>query len=242
VKYWSGTEVPDGVYRRRGLFHMTFPTRREFLSAAAVAAMIVAAPVSSGSAERPQAANLGKSEQATLAQIETYLNNVTTMRARFLQASSSGETAQGSVSISRPGRMRIEYDPPLPVLIIADGTLLIYYDKDLAQVTHVPLSSTPAGILLEERISLQGGDLTVTDFESARNAIRVTLTRTENPGEGKLALIFSESPLRLREWTVTDAQGVVTNVALVDAEFGVSLDPDLFRFRDPRIFDKKFPE
>jgi outer membrane lipoprotein-sorting protein len=68
----------------------------------------------------------------------------------------------------------------------------------------------------------------------------VTLVRTENPMEGSLTLILTDSPLTLRQWAVTDAQGIVTNVSLVKAKFGVPLDPQLFRFKNPKIFQDKF--
>jgi len=31
----------------------------------------------------------------------------------------------------------------------------------------------------------------------------------------------------------------VTNVSLVDASYNVPLDPNLFRFKNPKIFDEK---
>jgi len=33
---------------------------------------------------------------------------------------------------------------------------------------------------------------------------------------------------------VTDPQGIVTTVALLDARFGMELDPELFVFEDPQ--------
>ena len=43
-------------------------------------------------------------------------------------------------------------------------------------------------------------------------------------------LVFADKPLSLRKWTVTDAQGAITDVALLAPEFGVALEPKLFLF------------
>lgn len=187
----------------------------------------------------PTGAALGQSELAAIERIESYLNRIKTVRAEFLQASSNGELAKGEVYISRPGRLRIEYQPPVPILVVADGTFLIYYDRELNQVSYIPLGSTPAGILLEDRISLTNGDLTITGFEHENGTFRITLVRSDNPMEGSLTLVLTDSPLSLRKWSVTDAQGIVTDVSLVRAKFGVPLEPKLFRFKNPKIFQDK---
>lgn len=183
---------------------------------------------------------LAQSELDAVNRIEAYLNRIETVRAEFLQSSSNGATARGELYISRPGRLRIEYQPPVPILVVADGTFLIYHDRELNQVSYIPLGSTPAGILLDERIALTGGDLTITGFEQANGMVRVTLVRTDNPMEGSLSLFFTDSPLTLRRWAVTDAQGIVTDVSLVKTQFGVPLDPELFRFKNPKIFRDQF--
>ena len=196
--------------------------------------------VSEAAAARPRAADITGEERAEIQRIERYLNGMTTMQARFLQASSNGQYAEGSLYISRPGKLRIEYDPPVPVLIVTDGTFLIYYDKQLEQVSHIPLGSTPASILTRPDIRLTGGDLILTGFESKGGALRVTVVQASDPYSGQVTLVFDRDPLALRKWTVVDAQGIETDVSLIAARVDIPLDPDLFRFRDPRIFKDGF--
>jgi outer membrane lipoprotein-sorting protein len=204
---------------------------------AVVTAVFLAALSPTGAAAAlPVALELGKAERADIARVEAYLNGVKTVRARFMQISSTGELAQGDFYLLRPGKMRIQYAPPVPILIVADGTWLIYYDRELEQVSYIPLNSTPAGILVADKISLLADDVTVTGFEHKAGMVRITLVRTDSPEEGSLTLVFSDQPLALRKWTVVDAQGVVTNVSLIDAHFDVPLDPKLFRFKNPKIF------
>ena len=121
------------------------------------------------------------------------------------------------------------------MLIVADGTFLIYNDRALDQVSYLPLGSTPAGILLADQVSIDDPALTVTDFGDDGSRLRLTLVRTDSPGEGTLTMVFDKAPLALVEWEVTDAQGITTQVALVDAQFGVPLDESLFQFHSPRL-------
>lgn len=180
----------------------------------------------------PEAVELSAADKADVDLIEKYLNNIKTLQSGFLQISSSGSHAQGKLSMSRPGKLRIEYDPPTPIEIIANGMWLIYHDKEMKQADRYPLNSTPAGILVSENILLSSGDLTVTRFERDPGVMRVTVVRNDDP-DGDLTLVFSDRPLALKKWLVTDAQGVVTTVSLVGSRFGMPLDPDMFSFIDP---------
>ena len=196
-----------------------------------VAAVFLPA-LSTGRAETPAAPVLSDADRADIARIETYLNALKTVEARFLQVSSEGTYAEGHFYLSRPGRMRIEYDPPVPVLIVANKSVLVYYDTKLKQLNYLGLDSTPAGILVGETVSFSG-PVTVTAYERAANALRITLVQTEDPLAGSITLVFSDRPMALRKWSVTDAQGVVTNVSLMNARFGTDLDAKLFEIRKP---------
>ncbi len=177
-------------------------------------------------------ARLSPSDKIEIKRIEVYFNRLKTVKARFLQLSSEGSMASGTLYISRPGRLRFEYAPPTPVLIVTSGLLLIYYDKELEQITHLFLKSTPLAFLLKEKVSLSG-DITVTRFSHGRNVLRVTLTDSDDAQNGSITLIFSDNPLALRKWVITDAQGVRTTVNLADVRRDMELDPELFKFKEP---------
>ncbi len=222
-------------------------TRRGGAAFAAAAIVLVAltcapTPRPADAAAQPAAVVLSAGDRADVARIERYFNSVRTLKARFLQIASTGQTAEGDVWLKRPGRMRIAYDPPVPILIVADGTWLIYNDRELGQVSYLPLGSTPAGILVEDEIQLDGGSLTITGFEHEAGVIRVSLVRTASPGDGSLTLVFADNPLQLRQWRVVDAQSVATTVSLSDIRTGVSLQPELFEFVDPRHAPPAFPQ
>lgn len=195
--------------------------------AATAAALYLA---SAAAAAPPQ---LNAADRVDLERIETYLNGIKTIKARFLQVSSDGDYSEGNLYFAKPGKMRLEYDDPKPILIVADGVNLTYFDKLLKQVSYFNLESTQAAILLRERISFTAGDVLVTAFERGAGVLRLTVIKGTDPREGNLTLIFSDKPLDLKKWTVTDAQGVVTNVSLLGSRFDLPLDPGLFAFEPP---------
>ena len=175
-------------------------------------------------------------DTADLRRIETYLDGVRTLKAHFLQVAPNGATSQGTVWLDRPGRMRFQYDPPSPLLLVAGHGLVVFYDKSLNQTSNIPVGQTPLGILLADHVKL-AGDVTVTGMQHLPGQIQVSLVRTASPGDGTLTLIFADNPLTLRQWTVLDAQRQETRVTLYNAELGGNFDQKLFEFIDPRFLN-----
>ncbi|HJS32823.1 MAG TPA: outer membrane lipoprotein carrier protein LolA [Alphaproteobacteria bacterium] len=168
-------------------------------------------------------------DRADVARVEAYFNALKTLSARFQQFGEAGQTAEGQIFLSRPGRMRLEYDPPVPLLLIANNGLLLQYDKDLKTAAYVPLSSTPAAIILRDRVELSG-DITVAQIERGPGVLRLTVTQTEDPHAGRITLGFSERPFALVHWRIVDAAGVATQVALHELRSDIPLQPSLFVF------------
>ena len=175
---------------------------------------------------------LTQAQKAELRRVEDYLNGLKTLQARFIQVSQRGQVAEGDLYLQRPGRVRFEYDPPVPILIVSSGLVLYYFDKELEQTTQVFVRATPVGILVREKLSFSE-DVTVSHFVKRAGAIRITMQRTGDPDEGAITLVFSDRPLRLRQWVVLDAQGRQTSVTLTNVRTGLPLDPKLFRFDVP---------
>jgi len=167
-------------------------------------------------------------DRADIARVEEYVNSIRTLRARFVQLSQNGGRAQGTFYLSRPGRMRLEYDPPATLILIANGGQLQQYDTTLRQQQYVPLSSTPATYLVDTmRLS---GDITVTGVARTPQNIEITIVKTRDPREGRITFIFQSNPLQLRNWTVVDSQNRIIRVTLSDLQVGQPLDNALFRF------------
>ena len=181
----------------------------------------------------PRAAPLNDQQRADVTAVESYLNGIRTLSSRFQQFSANGGTATGQLYLSRPGKMRFEYDPPVPILLVADGRNIYYYDKELQQVSDIRDNETPAGFLLRDTIKLTG-DVTVTAFDHHPGAIRVTVVQTDEPGQGSVTMVLEDRPIQLRQWTVVDAQQKQTTLVLDSPHYGAPLSPSLFYWTDPR--------
>jgi outer membrane lipoprotein-sorting protein len=170
---------------------------------------------------------LSTKDQADVERIEAYLNGLKTLKAHFLQSAQDGGISEGTAWLERPGRMRFQYDPPAPFLLIAAHGVLTFHDSALQQTTNIGLGRTPLGILLAEQVTLSGA-VTITAIQRLPGQIQLTLVRTDSPGDGSLTLVFADPPLTLRQWTVVDAQRRETHVTLYNVQLGGSFDPQLF--------------
>ncbi len=184
----------------------------------------------------PSAAPLTAADRAEIARLESHLDSIRSLSARFVQVDARGGYASGRLWLSRPGRMRFEYDPPTPILLVADGSFVIFHDRSVMQTSHIPISATPLALLLAERIRLDSGEAETVRLNRAEGLIQATVIRRGRAQEGSLTLTFSDPPLALRQWVVVDAQGQSVRVSLFDVELGGRFDPALFRFVDPRFF------
>jgi len=174
-------------------------------------------------------------DRADLARIEAYLNSLKALHSRFLQVAPDGRTSEGRAWLERPGRMRFQYDPPTPFLLVAGHGLMVFHDSQLNQTSNVPLGMTPLGLLLQDNIRLSG-DVTVSNLSRMPGQIQVTVYRTRSPQDGQLTLIFADNPLTLRQWVVLDSQRHETRVTLYDVQYGGNFDQHLFEFIDPKFF------
>lgn len=179
-------------------------------------------------AKKVKAANLTDQDKADVARIEAYLNGITTMRAKFQQVDGDGNLAFGMIYVRRPGFLRVQYDPPSQVILVADSIAVSYYDGELNQLNQAPLGLSPLWFLLREHVSL-GEDVTVTTFDRAPNAFQIGIVQSDEPDAGTVTLVLGDKPLDLQQWTIVDDKGKEVRVGLYNAEFGVKLENELFK-------------
>jgi outer membrane lipoprotein-sorting protein len=175
-------------------------------------------------------APLTAQDQAQLQRIAGYLNGIRTMSARFQQTAANGGVSSGRLWVSRPGRMRFEYEHPATLALLADAGFVYQWDKELKQTTKIELRSTPAWFILRDPVNF-GPDVVVTGYQQGGGTIRVSVVEAAHPDLGSLTMVFTENPLSLRQWTVVDQQGRRTTVNLSDVQIGVALDPRLFQYQ-----------
>ena len=133
-----------------------------------------------------QEKQLTEEQQQTVEKIESYFNAIRTIKSKFYQTSDNGGSAQGDFYASKPNRMRLEYQPPHPIEVVADGHYLIFHDKKLEQVTYLDLDENPAAIILKENFSFKKEDLTITDMTTEPGIITLSVVKKSLPSAGKI--------------------------------------------------------
>jgi outer membrane lipoprotein-sorting protein len=170
--------------------------------------------------------------QDDIAQVEQYFNAIHTLQARFVQTNPDGATVQGALSISRPGKMRFEYDPPSKLKVVADGLQVTMWDPATRDFGQWPIGWTAASFLVKDPLKLSG-DLTVENIRRADGLLQLTIVQTRRPQEGKIVVRLAEKPMQLRGWSIVDNRSNQVNVALSDLKTGIPLADSLFKYDGP---------
>ncbi len=180
-----------------------------------------------------------KIEEKVLGQAQTYLNNIRTLKAGFTQIAPNGQISSGTLYLKRAGKMRWEYNPPTPIIMVTRGTFLRYYDHELEQISDIPIEGTIAAYLAKDKINFADGDITVLEASATDGVQVVRITSRKAPDEGEISFIFSERPYILKNILTRDAKGLDTTIALDDVTHNLPLDDKLFAIFDPNINKRK---
>jgi outer membrane lipoprotein-sorting protein len=160
--------------------------------------------------------------------IESYLNSLKNFKANLTQLNSDGSEFKGKLMISRPGKLRLDYADPVPLQLISNGTQLIQHDRELNTTAYLDVESTPAYFIVQENLSF-GKDVQVVAFSNQNQVMRLTLAKGDDT-QGTMMMVFSDKPLKLVQWKVTDPEGRETWVNLNDLQSGVTFNPQQFEF------------
>lgn len=171
-----------------------------------------------------------QADKVDLSKIENYLNNLTSLQAGFVQMASNGGTAEGKIYISKPSKLRMEYTAPEPLLIVGNGDYIIYYDKELDQVTNIDYKDIPATMILTKQIKFDNTNLKITDLYKDSGQTSITVETPKTPGVKPITLIFNNEPFSLKQWKVIDQQNIEVTISLFDVEQDVNLSENLFKF------------
>ena len=203
---------------------MTF-TRRAFALGTAAIAGVAALPVHAQ-------ANLSADDRAVLARAQATLQNLASAQGSFVETSGA-QRREGRFWLQRPGKMRFEYSNPAGLLVVSDGNNVKRYDPRLNVFRQVPLGMTPLSTFLARNVRLDQGVRIDRVTRMQSGAFAITARDERRPNEGSVILAFSGSPLRLQEWTITDAQGSRTRTQLTSLQPASGLAASLFRLTDP---------
>ncbi|MCA3561713.1 MAG: outer-membrane lipoprotein carrier protein LolA [Aestuariivirga sp.] len=203
---------------------MTSPlqlSRRAFLGVAFATAAALPA-------QATEPIELSAEQKTAIGAISGYLNSFKTLQGEFTQISPKGNMSQGIFYIAKPGKMRFEYAPPNPFLIVADGTWLTIKNVKKEKGDQFPLSQTPLRLVLGDKVDILG-DTNIIDFQDQDGITTVTVEDKKNTlGNGQLTLVYDQARKALQQWIVTDSKGRKTTVSLENLQAGIDPDPKLF--------------
>jgi len=168
-------------------------------------------------------------QKAQAAKVSNYLSSLQTVIGNFVQVGPDGTKTKGQFFIQKPGKLRFEYEPPTPIAIIADGSMLAVRDEKLATQDIYPLSQTPLRYLLSDRIDLLK-DTNVVSIAADDLFISITIEEKQLLlGTSRLLLMIGAKDGQLKQWTVTDPQGYDTTVAVYNLDTSRKIDPGMFK-------------
>jgi outer membrane lipoprotein-sorting protein len=208
----------------------TRPRRSRLFAALAVIALSTSVPlaVMTDSGAAPNLSNLTAEQLATVQAVNHYFNSMGTIEGKFVQTGPDGSQATGYFVINRPGKMRFRYYPPSQMDIIADGKTVAIDDKAAQSQTLMLLSETPLRFLLQRNIDLTR-EAAVNAVAADEDLITVVLEDSAVYSAGRLTLLFDARSTELKQWTVTDSQGLDTTVAVYEVKADTQTNPEWFR-------------
>ena len=77
--------------------------------------------------------------------------------------------------MSRPGKVRFDYDDPVPLLLVSDGATVALQDADLETTDRVPLAKTPLNLLLSDKLDFEAQAEEVIDVRRTGDKTNIML-------------------------------------------------------------------
>lgn len=176
---------------------------------------------------------LSAADKALVARAVAYLEGLTEATAKFVQTDARGRSTTGALFLKRPGKARFAYDPPSGLLVVSDGGVVSVQDKRLKTFDAYPLAATPLSLFLAKSIRLDRG-VSVTRVARMADGFSITARDGRKQTAGTITLTFTDAPLALAGWTVTDAQSRPTRIQLSGLQRATGLERSLFVLKDPR--------
>ena len=173
------------------------------------------------------AAQLSEDDNAAVTLLNTYLNEIVNMKGEFTQTSLRGQIANGVFYISKPGKMRFEYAPPSPLLVVSDGRWVTVKNTTRNKDDQYPLSATPLKLVLAGEVNLFE-QAVILKVESQDNLVAVTMEEKDQLVAGQLTMVFDREANDLVQWIILDGKGQRTTVQLSNVDKEARPDPKLF--------------
>lgn len=176
-----------------------------------------------------------ENNKIALGKIEKYLNNIKYLTADFTQTSPEGDINFGKFYLSRPGKMRIEYDQEIPILIIVNGSVLSYIDVELEEISNFSTGSTPASFLTRKNISFNAKDIEFLDFKDDGKRYIVMIQKKNRKEAGIFHLIFDKNPVTFVKMRVKNDMEEITDISLKNIDYKSKISSNKFFVKNSNL-------
>lgn len=204
---------------------------------AVLACLVLSTSAVAASAQAPpEAAELARRLQDRYDRVQTFTADFTQTYAGGLLGLTTTES--GRLTLSKPGRFRMEYLQPEQKVFVADGVMFYgYFPEDqVGSQEPLPKDDEASTALL----FIAGRGQLVRDFiprlaaRQPEGEWHLELTpRTPQPEFVTLTLIVDRSSLALRGFSWTDDQGGTTSTRFTELRENVPVPDRTFAFRFP---------
>lgn len=176
--------------------------------------------------------------------LNDFFKNVHSLRANFEQIvtdprGKTVQTAKGTFAMQRPNKFRWDYQQPYEQTIVADGTKLWVYDKDLEQVTvkklDEALGNTPALLLSGARPLEEKFRITPLADKSDGLTWLELLPKESDTSFLSMRLAFGKQHLEVME--LTDSFQQVTRLQFSKIQSNGTASANEFKFIPPKGVD-----
>ena len=181
-----------------------------------------------------QTSYASEKKQVATIQIEKFFKNLTSLEAKFIQVSPSGNVSNGKIYLDLPGKLRLDYEKPSSLLITCKGFWIVIQDRSMKTTNNIPVKNSPFAVLLENKLFSSNQNLK-TEYITEAGIISLKIKSKNNDKQESLVLEFTENPFSLKKWVITDSLGENTTVLIQNAKYNNKLSHLLF-------FPENFPE
>ncbi|WP_435980122.1 outer membrane lipoprotein chaperone LolA [Psychrobacter sp. DM4] len=224
---------------------MTYSTKQttfkqKIIGGALAGVLVTSLGVAAPMIAMTQAATAAPADNLTAAKrLNKLLTNTKSMSANFTQTTkgASSGTFKGVMSVERPNNFRWETTSPSEQLIVANGSSMWIYDKDLEQATKqgvdTQVGNTPA-LLLSGDPSKINSNFKVTQPYASKNYY-VLYPKSNDASFKSLSMSFSGGkPVMM---VLNDTLGQTTSIKFSNIKLNPSINSSQFKFTPPKGVD-----
>ena len=171
---------------------------------------------------------------------ERYLGGFEHAAISFTQVGiyrNKSEEVKGILLIEKPGKFRMNYDSPHPLVIVGGGKFISIYDYDLDELSRIEASDNIFKFLLYLNLKIEDSvKIESCVYENAK--IKLDLVHKET--EQKAQIYFTTNPISLEKMIIPDDGNNVLSGAVAitfkNVREVLSFNKDFFSIRDSRVY------